>query len=236
MTYGIVGAMSSEVEKLCGMLTRPSALEIAGMRFVSGSFGGENAVVVRCGVGKVNAALCTQLLIDRFGVDALVNIGVAGGVAPELRVLDAVVADALVEYDVDMTALGSVRGYLGEAFGADGSKPTLFSPDTGLSGRLFSAACACIGSDRCRRGLIASGDIFVAESAQKEALRENFGALAAEMEGAAVAHTASVNGVPFAVLRTVSDLADGSAPVSFERVEKEAADTAADILLCALAT
>ncbi len=231
MRYGIVGAMRSEIALLTEEMSHPSENECAGVRFFFGQLGHADAVAAVCGAGKVNAAFCTQILIDRFSADAVINIGVAGGIAPGLQVLDTVVATGLIQHDFDITPLGGVKGYMK---GRDNRTPTVYSSDSELSLRLYEAACARTGEEHCHRGIIVSGDQFIAGSAQKASLYNGFHGLAAEMEGAAVAQVASANGVPFAVLRAVSDLADGGAPLSFEEVEKSAAQLAAEILLSAI--
>jgi len=189
-------------------------------------------VVVQCGVGKVNAAMCAQTLIDHYHVDVVINVGVSGGVSSELRVLDVVVGTQLVQHDFDLRPFGYVKGYLGEAFGGDSSKPTYFTADPALVERCCKAAEVVLaGEHACYKGVIASGDEFVAASERRIEISSAYKAMASEMEGAAIAQVATLNGCPFVVLRTISDLADGSAPISFETVVSFAADTAASIIM-----
>ncbi len=232
MVYGIIGAMESEVSLLTSHMQGVETTSAAGLTFYNGTLCGACVVVVRCGVGKVNAAACAQMLIDRFAVDALINVGVAGGLDARLNVCDIVVATGLVQHDFDLRLFGHAKGYLGEAYGGDHSKPTVFETDEALSARIVAAATALFdGEHACLRGVVASGDEFVASAARRESIITEFDAMATEMEGAAIAQVASQNGVPFAVLRTISDLADGSAPISFEKVVTFAADTAAKIIM-----
>ncbi len=236
MIYGIIGAMDSEIALLTSAMTDLQIQKRAGLTFYKGLLCGKEAVVVKCGVGKVNAAACAQMLIDCFAVDAVINVGVAGGVSSVLKVLDVVVGTSLVQHDFDLRPFGYVRGYLGADYGGDPAKPTFFEADKSLVSRAFDAAKAVLGDEHaCYEGVIASGDEFVASSERREAIASQCGAMASEMEGAAIAQVASQNGVPFLVLRTISDLADGSAPVSFETVVQFAADKAAAIIMRMLA-
>ena len=184
-------------------------------------------MVVQCGIGKVNAARITQALIDRFDPCAVVNSGVAGGVGEGLRVGDIVIGAGLVQHDFDVTALGYAKGYL---FEGEKDRPTVFRSDPALIAALKSAAAGAAPDCGVREGVIASGDLFVAKAETKRELRERFGAVAAEMEGASVAQTAHYAGVPFVVLRVISDLADGTAPDSYDSFELETAARSAEVI------
>ena len=232
MIYGIIGAMDSEIALLTSEMQEIEIEEAAGLTFYKGVLCDRSAVVVKCGVGKVNAAACAQLLIARYRVDLLINVGVAGGVDSCLHVLDVVVGTSLVQHDFDLRPFGYVKGYLGEAYGGDSQKPTYFKSDVTAAKRCFDAAKTVLGDEHaCFCGVIASGDEFVASADRRADIAERTGALASEMEGAAIAQVAVQNQTPFIVLRTISDLADGSAPVSFDTVVEFAADTAARILV-----
>ena len=231
---GVIGAMDSEVEYLVSQLEDSAVTEALGLSFYSGTLRGKYVTVVRCGVGKVNAARTAQLLIDRFAPDAVINSGIAGGIDPELSVGDAVVAAGLVQHDFDLSAIGAVRGAMA---GSDMDKPTVFKADERLAEALFTAASRVFGraeEGKCdasvARGIIATGDIFVADPSLRKSLRESFDAAAAEMEGGAIAQVCTLCGVPFAVLRVLSDTADGNAPESFETFEKKTADLSAAIV------
>ncbi len=232
MKYGIIGAMDSEVKLLTDAMINTSVQNVAGLSFYEGELCGQQTVVVKCGVGKVNAACCAQLLCDRFAVDALINVGVAGGVSSQLSVQDVVVGTSLVQHDFDLRPFGYVQGYLGSEYGGDGQCPTVFESDKALVERCFDAAKVVLGEEHsCFCGVIASGDVFVAATEQRSFISETFHAMAAEMEGAAIAQVATQNNIPFVVLRTISDLADGSAPVSFDAVVTFAADMAAKVII-----
>ncbi len=232
MRYGIIGAMDSEVVRLTEAMEEASVAQAAGLTFYHGILCGADTVVVKCGVGKVNAACCAQQLIDRYAVDALINIGVAGGVSSVLAVQDVVVGTALVQHDFDLRPFGYVKGFLGRDYGDQTDQPTFFYTDEALRCRCVQAANAILGDEHhCFEGVIASGDEFVASAERRTEIAESFGAMASEMEGAAIAQVAFQNNVPFLVLRTISDLADGSAPVSFESVVTFAADLAAGVIM-----
>ena len=232
---GIIGAMDSEVDNLIARMDNTAAAEYAGRRFITGTLAGKDVVVVKSGIGKVAAAITAQMLIDRFGVDALLNTGMAGGLDRRLAVKDLVVGTDALQHDFDLTAFGHARGYIGG--GGDDTVPTRHVADADLVVRAMEAAAQVLpAGSKAITGTIASGDIFVDDSALKASLRDDFGAAAAEMEGAAIAHTAAVNGIPFVILRTISDLAEHDASVSFDELERYAGQLAGDITTALLAT
>ena len=231
---GIIGAMDSEVDNLIARMENTAVTEYAGRRFVTGTLSGKDAVVVKSGIGKVAAAITAQMLIDRFEVTALLNTGMAGGLDHRLAVKDLVVGTAALQHDFDITAFGHVRGFLR---GEDDSRPTLFPCDEALINKALDAAAAVLpAGSKAITGVIASGDVFVDDSALKADLRDTFGAAAAEMEGAAIAQAAAANGVPFVILRTISDLAEHQANVSFDELEQYAGKLAGDITVALLAS
>ncbi len=224
---GVICAMENEARLLIEAMENREEKEYAGCVFHVGTLCGAPAVAVRCGIGKVNAARITQTLIDRFSPRCVVNSGIAGGVGEGLRVGDIVIGEGLVQHDFDVTAFGYARGYV---FEGPKDRPTVFRSDPALAQALAAAASAAAPDRGVRMGIIASGDVFVAKAETKKELRDLFGATAAEMEGAAVAQTAHYAGVPFAVLRVISDLADGGAPDSYESFEDETAFLSAEII------
>ena len=225
---GIIGAMDSEVDNLIARMADTAAAEYAGRRFVSGTLAGKDVVVVQSGIGKVAAAITAQMLIDRYGVCALLNTGMAGGLDPRLAVKDLVVGTDALQHDFDLTAFGHARGYIGG--GGDDTVPTRFTADAGWVDKALTAAKQVLSDgSKAITGTIASGDVFVDDSDLKAVLRDTFGAAAAEMEGAAIAQTAAANGVPFLILRTISDLAEHDASVSFDELERYAGQLAGDI-------
>lgn len=225
--YGIIGAMDSEVENLKARLTDPAVHTVAGRDFTTGTLGGKSVVVVKSGIGEVAAAITAQILIDRFHADALINTGMAGGLDPRLAVKDLVVGTAAVQHDFDLTAFGHAPGYI---TGDDDTQPTQFCADSTLVQQALTAAAAVLPAEsKAITGIVASGDIFVDDSALKQRIITLFSAAATEMEGAAIAHTAVANGVPFVILRVISDLAEHQANVSFDELEIYAGKLAGDI-------
>ena len=232
---GIIGAMSSEVDNLIARMAHTAVTEYAGRRFVTGALAGKDVVVVQSGIGKVAAAITAQMLIDRFGVCTLLNTGMAGGLDARLAVKDLVVGIDALQHDFDLTAFGHARGYIGG--GGDDTVPTRFAADADLVEKALAAAAQVLpNGSKAITGTIASGDIFVDDSGLKTVLRDDFGAAAAEMEGAAIAQTAAANGVPFLILRTISDLAEHDASVSFDELERYAGQLAGDITTALLNT
>ncbi len=227
-TFGVIGAMESEVAQLRAALGDPETAVFSGLTFCRGTLGKNRVVLVKCGVGKVNAARCAQMLIDRFGVDYIVNTGIAGGIGEGLRVADVVVGAELVQHDFDAVAFGYARGNICDPTHRD--TPSVFRSDAALIGAFRAAAESLIDPARVKTGRIATGDLFVASAEAKRDIADTFGAVAAEMEGGAIAQVASIAGVPFIVLRAISDLADGSSPASFDAFEQETADLSAAIL------
>ena len=231
-TIGIIGAMDSEVRHLIARLENPEEHLIAGRTFVRGSLAECDVVVVQSGIGKVAAAVTAQILIDRFGASALINSGMAGGLDSRLAVKDLVVGTAAVQHDFDITAFGHAPGYIS---GEDDTVATAFRADEKLITLALDAAAEVLPADsKAITGVIASGDIFVDDSALKSRIITQFGAAAAEMEGAAIAQTAVANGVPFLILRTISDLAEHQANVSFDELEKYVGQLAEDITVALL--
>lgn len=214
MRIGIIGAMDVEISCLLEQLDDKKNESVYGFDFTVGRMFGYETVIVKCGVGKVNAARGTQLMIDRYSPDIIINTGIAGAIGPEIDVGDVVISESLVQYDVDATALGYAKGYLFTGISPD--KPTVFTADPDVSQKLFLAAKKIVSGNTVRKGIIASGDIFVSSLELKKAIRSEFCAEVAEMEGAAIAHVAKYCGIPFSVLRTASDRADGSAAVSIK--------------------
>ncbi len=198
---GIIGAMAIETEGLIAEMTDTRESTVSGVTFTEGVLCGHNVVVATSGVGKVFAAICAEAMILRFGVTALLNTGVAGTLSPMLEVGDVVLADEVVQHDMNTTALGDPQGLL------SGINIVKIPADE----RLLKALCTATAELDYNGmvGTVASGDLFVAKQKTKDALVAQFDALACEMEGAAIGHVAYVNKVPFAVLRTISDGGDG---------------------------
>ena len=221
---GIIGAMDEEVISLKRKMNVTEQREIAGMEFFIGTVGEKEVVVVRCGIGKVNAAVCTQILADIFNVEYVINTGVAGGLNPDLNIGDIVVSSDTVEHDMDASAVGNPRGEIPRM------KKTYFEADQKLIDAAKAAAENLKGDHKVFVGRIASGDQFICSMRVKEDIYTTFTAYCAEMEGAAIAHTCFLNQIPFVVIRAISDKADHSADVNFEEFVDVAARNASRMI------
>lgn len=200
MRVGIIGAMDVEVELLRERLLDQEVTSALGMDFVEGRLGEKNVVVVKCGVGKVNAAVCAQALVDRFGVTHLVNTGIAGSLDPEgLDVGDLVVATDCVQHDFSVAPLGYAPGLV------PGRERVEFVAGARMREVALATAAEVASDVRVVAGRVASGDQFVSAEADRARIVSMFGAVCCEMEGAAIAQVATLNGVPFAVVRAISD-------------------------------
>ncbi len=213
---GIIGAMDVEVALLKEKMENPVTETWAGMEFCAGTLEGLEAVVVQCGVGKVNAALCVQILCDRFGINAVVNTGVAGSLCAQLDIGDLVVSRDAQYHDFNCNAVGYPIGQV------PGQKVLAFPADDTLMAYAFAAA-ESVNPGHTKIGRVASGDQFVCSQAQKDQIIADTQALCTEMEGTAIAHAAFRNGCPFVILRAISDKADGSAEMDYPTFEAIAA-------------
>ena len=218
---GIIGAMEEEVETLLAQLENRTSASHAGSVFHAGRLEGLDVVVVQCGVGKVNAAICAQILCSVYGVTHLVNTGIAGSLCAELDIGDMVVSTDAMYHDFDTTPFGYPIGKVP-------GMPVTYPADEQMMAYAFAAAEA-VNPGHTRQGRVASGDQFVSRKEQKDHIIEVSGALCTEMEGAAIAHTAYRNGVPFVILRAISDKADDSAEMDYPAFEKLAAHRCAAV-------
>ena len=215
---GIIGAMEVEVASLKEQMKDIQVTRKASMEFYSGIIEGKNVVVVRSGIGKVNAAVCTQILIDDFKAEVVINTGIAGSLNADINIGDIVVSTDLIHHDMNAVAFGYPVGQIPqmEAFS--------FHSDDALR-KLAVQACKEVNPDiEVFEGRIASGDQFVADQGVKDFITKEFGAYAVEMEGAAIAQAAYLNNVPFLVIRAISDKADGSAEMDYPTFEAQAAE------------
>ena len=205
---GIIGAMEVEVASLKEQMKDIQVTRKASMEFYSGIIEGKNVVVVRSGIGKVNAAVCTQILIDDFKAEVVINTGIG----------DIVVSTDLIHHDMNAVAFGYPVGQIPqmEAFS--------FHSDDALRALAVKACKEANPDIGVFEGRIASGDQFVADQGVKDFITKEFGAYAVEMEGAAIAQAAYLNNVPFLVIRAISDKADGSAEMDYPTFEAQAAE------------
>lgn len=219
---GIIGAMELEVETLLETMDNKKSTVKAGSTFYEGTLEGLNVAVVQCGVGKVNAALCAQILCDCFGVTHLVNTGIAGSLCAELDIGDLVVSRDAMYHDFDCVHFGYEFGKV------PGMDTVAFPADKTMMELAFTAA-ETVNPGHTKIGRVASGDQFVAEKALKERIVATTHGLCTEMEGAAIAQTAYRNALPFVILRAISDKADDSAEMDYPTFERNAAYRCAEV-------
>ena len=213
---GIIGAMEQEVSQIVEAMTDVTVSEIAGMRFNKGQFCGKNVIVVKSGIGKVNAAICAEILVACFNVNKIINTGIAGSLKNEINIGDVVLSTDAIQHDMDVTNFGYAKGQI------PGMKVSTFVADEELV-NIAEVACHKTCPDiAVFKGRVVSGDKFVSDKATKNEISENFQAYCTEMEGAAIAHAAYLNNVPFLIIRAISDKADDSASMDYNEFEKKA--------------
>lgn len=222
MKLGIIGAMDVEVATLKEIMQEKSEKEIAGSVYCEGTLEGLPAVVVQCGVGKVNAAMCAQVLCSCYGVTHLVNTGIAGSLDAKLDIGDFVISTDAIYHDMDVTNWNYPIGQV------PGMDVCAFPADDKLIGLAYQVADTA-HPGHVHIGRVASGDQFIRTKEQKNKIIADTAAVCAEMEGAAIAHTAYRNGVPFVVIRAISDKADDSAEMDYPTFEAMAARRCAEV-------
>ncbi|SNR91097.1 adenosylhomocysteine nucleosidase [Anaerovirgula multivorans] len=222
---GIIGAMDEEIEILKEEMNIKEIVSMANMDFYIGELNQRNIVLVRCGIGKVNAAVCTQILIGQLDVSCIINTGVAGAVNQELEVLDVVISSDVQQHDFDVTGFGYKVGEIPRM------ETSIFKADEVLVSKAYEAAKKVLQSQKVLQGKIVSGDIFVSSPELKNKLESVFQGYCTEMEGAAIGHTCFLNSIPFVIIRTMSDKADGSAHNNFNEFVKEASNHSKDIVI-----
>ncbi len=219
---GIIGAMASEVDGLKAIMSHLEVKTVSTVDFYKGKINDTEVVVAQAGVGKVNAALTAQTMILEYNVGAVINIGVAGGIADNLRIGDIVVADRVCEHDMDTTPLGDPAGFI------TGLDCVYMECDKDVSSLIME--CTKELGYNSIYGTIASGDIFVSTDDVRNKIRDVFNGAAAEMEGAAIGHVCAMNNVPFAVLRAMSDCANDDSKVDFPVFAAKAAENSIEII------
>lgn len=223
-TIGIIGAMDEEVDYLKGLLTMVSVKNILGVEFAIGKMESKSVVVVRSGIGKVNAAICTQVLIDLYGVDYIINTGVAGAMGEGVKVCDIVISKDLVQHDFNTTYFGNKPGEIPRL------NKTYFEADEELIRIAKEAANEVMAPEKVHFGTIASGDQFVSSVDTKDKINSVFKPLCVEMEGAAIAQTSYLNKIPFVVIRAMSDSADEIATGDYDNNLHKAAANSSKIV------
>lgn len=221
---GIIAAMQIEIDGINERISQKSEKIIAGITFSKGYIGDKEVVTAVSGMGKVNAAMCAEIMILEFKPEVIINTGVAGAISKDLEITDIVISSSLYEYDLDITPLGYPLGYI------SGADIVEIPSDRKLSQDLVNCSHKVL-KNPAKTGVIVSGDKFVNDNELKEFLREKFHASACEMEGAAIGHVCYMNKVPFSVVRAISDNAQGSADMDFESFSKIAADNSIKLML-----
>lgn len=224
---GIIGAMDNEIRSLIQMMEIEKTVDKASLKFYIGKLEQKDIVLVQCGIGKVNAALCAQILISEFNVDVVVNTGVAGAINPELDVNDIVISTEAIQYDVDAIAFGYKKGQIPQM------ENSVFKADEKLVETAYKSSLEQVKSGEFKivKGRVATGDIFISSQELKQELQNDFGAYCGEMEGGAIAHVCTLNNTPFVIIRAMSDKADGSADVTYDEFVDKAAENSKDIVL-----
>lgn len=217
MKIGIIGAMETEVAHLISKMSQTRTVTVARMEFHEGSIGDTDVVVVRSGIGKVNAGCCVQILCDRFGVTHILNTGAAGSLNNSINIGDIVVSTDAMYHDVDSTIFGYAPGEVPQL----GVKA--FTADRALREQAVAACRAAAPDISVFEGRVVSGDQFISDRAVKARLAEVFSGDCCEMEGAAIAQAAYINSLPFVIIRAISDKADGSDQMDYPAFETAAA-------------
>ncbi len=221
---GIIGAMELEVEELKSKMEVKQIVEKASMKFFEGVLNGKDVVIVQCGIGKVNAGMCVQILADVFGVDAVINTGVAGSLRAEINIGDIVVSKDACEHDMDVRPLGYEPGIIPQM------ATSFFEADRKLVETAMEV-CREVNPDiAVYEGRVLSGDQFISDNEKKDWLISTFDGSCTEMEGAAIAHAAYLNNLAYVVIRAISDKADGSAQMDYPEFERAAAKHSAKLV------
>ena len=219
---GIIGAMPIEVDAIKAIVENKEEIHIGSIDFVKGIINGKDVVVAQCGIGKVFAAICAEAMILNFKLDYLLNVGVAGSISNNLDITSIAISQSLVQHDMDTSPLGDPIGML------SGINIVNIEADKEVVKKVEKAVKE-VGI-KYEIGVIASGDQFVNSKEKKDWIKENFNAIACEMEGAAIAQVAYVNKVPFCVIRAMSDKADGSSHMDFAEFTKKAIKNSVEVI------
>lgn len=222
--YGIIAAMQEEMEEIKNIMENIEEKKIYELIFFEGKINNSNVVLIEAGVGKVNAARVTQILIDNFNIEAIINVGSGAAANEELEIGDIVIGKTLVQHDFDITAFGHPKGYIsnvGENVKSDDS----------LIERMEHTISELSNNEyKVKIGTIASGDIFCTDVQMKEKIRSKFNADVIEMESAAIAQVCKLDNKPFLIIRSISDVPNGKNEITFDEFLKLASKRCAEIL------
>lgn len=220
---GIIGAMRIEVETIKALMENKKSEVISGVEYITGTLHGKEIVTAVCGIGKVAAAMCAQTMILKYAPERIINTGVGGSLSEKLAIGDVAVAESLVQHDMDTSPLGDPVGLI------SGINIVNIPCDEKVVETLVKGV-ESLGGIKALKGVIASGDQFIADASKKEHIKSNFNAVVCEMEGASIAQVCYTNGVPFGVVRAVSDCADGSSHMDYGEFLPMAAANAAKLI------
>lgn len=221
---GIIVAMEEELESILDIMDNIEEKEIYGLTFKTGQIEKNKIIVVKCGVGKVNAARVTQILIDTFNVKCVINVGAAGALNPFLNIGDIVIGEKLIQHDFDITAFDHDKGYI------TGVGDYIYS-DIELIEKFKKAANNLKEKDyKIKTGIIATGDIFCTDIEMKNKIYSKFDADCVEMEGAAIAQVCYLDNIPFIVIRSISDSPNGNNEIDFDKFVELVSKRCANIL------
>ena len=222
--YGIIAAMKEEMQEIEKIMTEIEIKKIYELNFIEGKINNTEIVLVEAGIGKVNAARTTQILIDNFDIDAVINVGSAGSANDELEIGDIVIADKLVQHDFDITAFGDPKGYISNV-------GQFVECDIRLIENMRTTISTINDNEfKIKIGTIASGDIFCSELKMKEKIRVKFNADAIEMESASIAQVCKLDNIPFLVIRSISDKPNGNNHITFDQFLEKASKRCAQII------
>lgn len=222
--YGIIAAMKEEMQEIKKIMQEIEEIKIKELIFFKGKINNNNVILVEAGIGKVNAARVTQLMIDKFKIEKIINVGSAGSANNELEIGDIVIGKRLVQHDFDITAFGHPKGFITNIGQYVESDSELISKMEQTISKLSQ------NEFKIKIGTIASGDIFCTEPKMKEKIRTKFNADAIEMEGAAIAQVCKLNEIPFIVIRSISDNPDGKNEITFDQFLEKASKRCAEII------
>ena len=220
---GVIFAMKEELDEVLKQVDSKNEFNVFGLDFYSVVFKDTECILVECGVGKVNAARTTQIMIDVMKVDYIINVGVAGGVSNSLNVCDIVIGEKLVQHDFDITAFDHAKGYIPNV-------GVYLNSDEYLL-RIAEKEKESFNETNFHKGVIASGDIFCTSEKMSKKINEKFNALCVDMEGASIAQVAYLSGVPFLVVRSISDIPNNNNKITYEEFLEESSKMVAKFLL-----
>lgn len=222
--YGIIAAMQEEMQEIKKIMKETQEQKIYELIFIKGKINNTEVVLVEAGVGKVNAARVTQVLIENFEIEAIINVGSAGAANDDLDIGDIVIGKKLVQHDFDITAFGHPKGYISNI-------GQYVESDDRLISKIEQTIINMQNSEfKIKKGIIASGDIFCTEPKMKEKIRNKFNADAIEMEGAAIAQVCKLDNVPFIIIRSISDSPNGNNHITFDQFLEKASKRCALII------